>query len=313
MILTDKLEIIKRLNVGNKTFNADLRCYCTWKIGGKADLLVEPTTEEQLLLLLKVINEYDIPFIIIGNGSNLLFNDAGIRGVVVRLGEKFNAIDIVDDIVKVQAGAWVPCLARKTAQAGLSGLEHIIGIPATIGGLVVMNGGSKRQSISEVVQEVELINLAGEKLIFNNENCDFGYRKSIFQKNGFVITSVKLKLQQLKDNIRGTLLGILQERRKKFPLHAPSCGSVFKSTPQLYEQYGPPGKIIEDLGLKGFMIGEAVVSKQHANFIINNGQATAEDILQLIGYIKVKAVETLGAYLETEVLFAKEDCSITHI
>ncbi|MCP4180165.1 MAG: UDP-N-acetylmuramate dehydrogenase [bacterium] len=304
----EKLKKIKLLNVGNIKQNENLANHCTWKIGGPAKLLIEPSSIEQIKRILLYCTEEKIPNIVIGLGSNLLFSDKGFNGIVIKLGTLFSDYSITGNKLTSQAGAWVPGLCRAAAVSGLSGIEHTIGIPCTVGGLVYMNGGSLRKNICDNLIKVETINNTGEIKNYSPNECNFSYRHSIFQElNNITITRVLLKLfPKNKNLIRKELLDILKIRRLNFPLKQPSCGSVFKANEKMYNKIGPPGKVIDDLGLKGFRIGNAMVSHKHANFFVNLGGAGSDDILALINYVSEKVYKATGFDLSCEVKYVSE-------
>lgn len=211
--------------------------------------------------------------------------------------------------VRVQAGIWVPRLARNLLKVGLSGAEHICGIPGTLGGLICMNGGSQRKGIGTHVTEVVSVDYQGNIRRRTQPECDFGYRTSIFQNNGEIIVQATLSLSRASDPLalRREMVGILASRRLKFPKHLPNCGSVFVSNPDNYEKFGPPGAVIEQLGFKGKAVGGAMVSPQHANFIVNRGGARAQEILALILEISDCALQELGLTLHSEVRYVRPD------
>lgn len=306
-------EKLKKLNVGKVSFSEPLKNHCSWKIGGPADALVQPCTEEQVLRLIAFVENERIPLMLIGRGTNLLFSDDGVRGVVLKLGRFFSGFSISGQIVKARGGIWVPLLVKNLADAGLSGMEHAAGIPGSFGGLVAMNGGSLRRSVGENIVSVEALSLSGEKRIFSADECGFSYRRSFFQTSGetwqnrwIVLEAVMELTPDNPETIRREQLRILAERKKKFPLHQPSCGSVFTNNPAVYELAGPPGRIIEETGLKGKRIGGAQISPVHANFIVNLGDATSRDVLSLIGEVRRRVHDRIGVWLECEVRYADE-------
>lgn len=273
----------------------------TWRIGGPADVLIEPISWPQVSALLRYADENGIGALVIGKGSNLLFDDRGVRGIVIVIGRRLAQIEIDGTAVRVEAGISASRLARITALAGLCGLEHIVGIPGTLGGLVVMNGGSLRQAIGDAITEVRTIDRSGEPHVYRRDECDFAYRQSRFQHEDRIITGVTLKLAHADTTkVLSQMREILRERRQKFPLTLPSCGSVFKGDAELVRNFGPPGAVIESLGFKGTRIGDAVVSPLHANFIVNVGAARARDVLALVRLIRQRAFDTLGHTLTCE-------------
>jgi UDP-N-acetylmuramate dehydrogenase len=289
-------------DIGDFTLDEPLQNHCSWRIGGLADLLVEPHSIQQILNLQRLATQAGLPLVVIGEGSNLLFHDEGVRGVVVKIARKFSQFSINRNCVVAESGIWVPKLSRAVGRAGLTGMEHTIGIPGTLGGLILMNGGSKRKSIGTNVRKVWAINRQGEIICLQQNECQFSYRDSIFQNSGSIITMVELACEAGEPRlIRSEMLNTMRERRSKFPLKEPSCGSVFKSNPQFYETIGPPGKAIEETGLKGLRIGDAQVSHKHANFIVNLGKAKAFDVLELVRLIREEVFKRTNYILECEV------------
>ena len=278
--------------------------HSTWGIGGPTDSLVEPKSWQQVGSILRYAHDNDLPTIVIGKGSNLLFDDAGFRGIVIKIGRKLSRLSISGTTIRAESGLSVSRLARAAGQAGLSGLEHIVGIPGTLGGLVVMNGGSQRKAIGDVIVEVRTMNRQGVTCVFKHEDCGFAYRHSRFHDENLVVNRVVMDLAvgRPNDSMR-EMLDILRLRRKKFPLTMPNCGSVFKSSPELHAAAGSPGKLLEDLGLKGRSVGGAAVSDRHANFIINRGSAKASDVLALARFMRDVVKRRTGLTLESEVQF----------
>ncbi len=295
---------LQLLGIGRILVNAPLKNHSYWKIGGVADIVAEPATAEQLSGLLRYVAEHGISHIVVGDASNILFSDEGFRGVVIKTGRAMSNCRIEGTVITAQAGIAVPRLARKAGMAGLTGLEHTIGIPGRLGGLVAMNGGSLQQGIGEVVRTVVCVDEFGEKIELAKEACDFSYRHSLFLEKSWFITDVVLELKiGDKADVLRQMRQILRERRQKFPRRLPNCGSVFKNHPMLYEKYGPPGKVIEDAGLKGVSVGDAQVSCQHANFIVNTGNARAADVLELIRIIREKVHQKTNIWPECEVRY----------
>ena len=279
-----------------------------WRIGGIADCLVTPACTEELARVIRYLAENRLPYVIIGSTSNLLFSDQGLRAVCIQIGGRMSRYSIKRQSVWSQAGAWVPGFARNVARSGLSGIEHIAGIPGTLGGLVCMNGGSQRKNIGDHVSKVKTVNPAGEISCFYKNECGFEYRRSNFQSNGHIIAEVELTFDEQKSyaSIRDDMLKILRARRNKFPQKKPNCGSTFISNPEVYVKYGPPGQIIEELGFKGFKIGDAEVSTVHANFINNNGNAKASDVLRIIDVVQKRVKENTGFNMISEVKYVTE-------
>ncbi|MCK4502935.1 MAG: UDP-N-acetylmuramate dehydrogenase [Desulfuromonadales bacterium] len=309
--LPQQLKQLASLNVGKTIFAEPLAHHTSWKIGGPVDLFIEPEAVEQVVQVVNFTRQRAIPLVIIGQGSNLLFGDAGVRGVVLKIGARMAAVQISGNTITAAAGIWVPQLARLVQQAGLSGLEHCIGIPGTVGGLVLMNGGSQRKGIGENVVTVTVVTRAGQVQQLSQADCQFSYRQSALQGSGAVVVAVELHCQTGEiSQIRQEMLADLRTRRGKFPRKLPNCGSVFLSTAEMHASVGPPGKIIEMAGLKGLRCGAAEVSSQHANFIVNLGGAKAVDVLQVIKAIRNKIRLQVNFELDCEVRYVSSDGKI---
>jgi UDP-N-acetylmuramate dehydrogenase len=282
-----------------------------WKIGGTADLILRPSSTEEVVALLTWFSDRVIRPVVIGLTTNLLFDDAGLRAPCIQIGNNMAHLKVDGVEVSAGAGAWVPMIARTLLTAGLSGVEHTCGIPGSLGGLICMNGGSKRHSIAKSIDEVVSVDQTGSIHRRRAAECGFGYRDSIFQNNEEIICEARLKLTQGDQNkIRAEMRRILADRRQKFPRKEPNCGSVFKSDPVMYEDVGPPGRIIERLGYKGKKLGAAMVSLRHANFIVNTGGASASDVLELIESVANAVEVSTGHRMRAEVRFVKEDGTV---
>lgn len=293
--------------------NIELSKISRWRVGGIADCVVRPSDTEETSSVIKYLYKHDLPYVVIGSTSNLLFSDEGLRAVCLQIGERMSDSKVTHQSVWAQAGVWVPGFARKVARAGLSGIEHTAGIPGTLGGLVCMNGGSQRKGIGSHVEYVNAVSPNGGIETFSQSACGFEYRTSVFQKNGYILTEVGLRFDEIKsyETIRNEMLEILKSRRKKFPQNLPNCGSTFISNPEIYQKYGPPGQVIEELGYKGYRIGGAEVSEVHANFINNIGNAKSIDIIKIIKHLRKNVYEFTGFNMETEVRYVKPDGIIT--
>ena len=290
--------------VGVVAIDEPLCRHNSWQIGGPADVLIEPESPAQVATVMMLVGTCQLPLVIIGQGTNLLFDDAGVRGVVMKIGSRMDRIEITGNRIVAGGGAWVPQVARRAMRAGLAGLEHCIGIPGTLGGLVMMNGGSHRRGIGEQVVCVTVVEKDGTINRLSGADCHFGYRYSALQQRGAVIVEVVLEcLRGDVGHIRREMLLDLRTRNGKFPRKQPNCGSVFLSTSEMHATVGPPGKIIEDAGFKGLRSGAAEVSKQHANFIVNLGGASSADILKLISRIRSKVRQQLDFDLRCEVRY----------
>ncbi len=303
-----KLAELAAKKIGRATFNELLSYHNSWQIGGSADLFIEPESSKQISEILRFVLKNDIPLVVIGQGTNLLFDDAGVRGIVLKIGDRMADIQISGNVIVTGGGAWVPQLARQSMRAGLTGLEHCIGIPGTVGGLVMMNGGSQRKGIGENVTNVTLLNKEGRLRTLKQDECDFTYRHSALQGTGCVVVGVELNCPKGDiQTIRQEMIKDLQSRRHKFPRKQPNCGSVFLSSEEMHKTVGPPGKIIEAAGLKGLRVGNAEISSQHANFIVNLGGASSLDVLTLIKQVRQRVRTRIGFELDCEVRYVRSD------
>lgn len=299
--MTSLLHALSELDVGSITPNVPLSTLGSWRIGGPANLLAEPQQIAQLCRLVEFAARHAIPVLTIGQGTNLLFDDAGFRGIVIRLGRGFSSCRVDGQTLHAGAGLWVPALARLAQQRGLAGFEHIIGIPGTLGGLLLMNGGSQRRAIGDNLLRLQLIDERGDLIEIAAGDCGFGYRQSNLAGRGILVGAVLWGEPMDPAVIRRNMLSDLRERRRKFPRKLPNCGSVFLSTSAMHASVGPPGAIIEQAGLKGLQIGGARVSRRHANFIINVGGASCTDVLMLIAEIRRRVWNRIGFELHCEV------------
>ena len=294
--------IEKYINSSKVKYNEPMSKHTTLKVGGNADVLVIPENTEDIVGVLRYAKENGVPVTVIGNGSKLLVLDKGIRGIVIKIGSKFSTVEVEDEYITVNAGMTLPRLSIIAKNNSLSGLEFAAGIPGNIGGAIYMNAGAYGSEISKVIQEVTYIdeNLNIKKA--TNEECNFGYRKSIFRGTKNVILSAKLKLNVGNmEEIENLMKQNNESRKTKQPLEYPNAGSTFKR-PEGYFV----GKLIDDLGLKGYTIGDAQISTKHSGFIVNLGNATAKDVLDLINYIKSKVLEENGVKLEEEIIVLGE-------
>lgn len=272
--------------------------HTSFRIGGNADLLVAVNESEQLAGLLELAKEKELPMMMVGNGSNLLVSDAGIRGVVARLTGEFGAVEYLGDgLLRAGAGASLSNFCLAALENSLTGLEFAWGIPGSVGGAVFMNAGAYGGEMKDVVTEVEYVTADGFIDKLTNEQCGFVYRGSFFQQSDCIITSVTVKLNEGDaDKIKATMDDILGRRKDKQPLEMPSAGSVFKRPEGHFA-----GGLIEQCGLKGYSIGGAQVSEKHAGFIVNKGGATCKDVLDLIKHIQDTVLANTGVTLECEV------------
>lgn len=276
--------------------NVSMKNYTTFKIGGNADVLVTAENTAQLSALLKL----SVPYFLLGNGSNLLVGDGGIRGMVIKIGAKMGKISIAGDILYAEAGATLAAAAHAALEAGLGGMEFAAGIPGTIGGAVLMNAGAYDGEMKDIVTETEYLTPSGESGICREHS--FSYRYSIFQETGNIITATKLQLYP-KDRaeIKAKMEELAEKRRTKQPLTMPSAGSAFKRPKD-----GFAAKMIDEAGLRGYRIGDAAVSEKHTGFLVNHGAATAKDMRALMRAVQETVQKTHGVLLEPEIRFVGE-------
>lgn len=278
----------------------DMGQYTSFKAGGRAALLVMPENQEELRRVLEYLSGEELPFMILGNGSNLLVRDGGYEGAMIKLGDGFRKIETNQETGLLTAGANVSMsqVARAAIDAGLAGFEPLSGIPGTLGGALYMNAGAYDGEMSFVVQEALIMNRnGGETRIVPKEEMGLSYRRSAFQESGDVILQVTLQLTPGDSKkIEDKVMEFTRKRNEKQPMNYPSAGSFFKR-PEGYFA----GKLITDAGLKGLKLGGAQVSSLHAGFLINTGDATAEDVLLLMKVVQRTVVDRFGVELEPEV------------
>ncbi|MDD2586156.1 MAG: UDP-N-acetylmuramate dehydrogenase [Syntrophomonadaceae bacterium] len=278
-------------------FNEPMHRHTTFRIGGPADVLIMPESFAEVTEIVSFCKDRGISFFILGMGSNILVRDKGIRGVVIKLGNKLKNIRISDNNIYAETGIRLSELSKRAAAHSLSGLEFAEGIPGSLGGAVVMNAGAYGGEISKVVAEVEAINDSGLVKKFTPEQIQYGYRKSIFQNSDYIILAASFKLEYgEKEKIQATMREFAHLRREKQPLDLPSAGSTFRRPEGYYV-----GPMLEKMGLKGYNVGGAAVSGKHAGFIVNTGSATANDVINLIKYIQQKAREQFEVDLQPEI------------
>lgn len=282
---------------GTCKVNEPMRDHTTFKVGGPADLLIMPNSENDIIDIIKYCNNKEIPFIVIGNGSNLLVTDKGIRGVVIKLGKNFSDIVFSDDKVVAQAGALLSTVAKKSFKHSLTGMEEISGIPGSVGGAMVMNAGAYGGEISYIVTKVRCLNKQGELLEFNKDEMDFGYRQSVVSKKDLIVLDVEMQLKKGDyEEIIEKFKDFDNRRTTKQPLDRNSAGSTFKRPEGSYAS-----KLIDDAGLRGFTYKRAQVSEKHCGFIINMDEATYEEVSTLISKVQQIVKEKFDIELETEV------------
>lgn len=300
------VNIEKRLKTllgdANVEVNKPLKNHTYTRLGGNADYFVIPKTAEQVQEVVRLANECDIPFMLLGNGSNLIIKDGGIRGIVMYLGE-FNEIEVVDTTVRAQSGALIADVSKEALHYHLTGLEFACGIPGSVGGALFMNAGAYGGEIKDVLKEAIVITPDGELLTIQAEDLHLSYRTSSIQTNGYIVLEALFELEVGKYGEIKSMMDVLTYKREsKQPLEYPTCGSVFKRPPGNFA-----GKLIQDSGLQGVQIGGAEVSKKHAGFIINKDEATASEYIALIKHVQKVVKENFDVELEREVRIIGED------
>ena len=290
-------ENLQQLTNSEVFYDQPLANYTTFKIGGPAEVLVKPSNLNDLKKVLTYINEHQLQYWILGNGSNLLISDRGLSGVVLLLSE-LKHLEFIGTNLKAGAGVKLPKLIVETAEQGLSGLESLAGLPASLGGAIASNAGANGVWISDLLLEIKVLNLSGEIKIYDVMDLDFDYRSSSLEKNKEIIIEVVLDLKQSNPQVvKNNIQDVLTERSNKQPLSYPNAGCIFKNPKD-----DSAGRLIEAAGAKGLGVGDAQVSEQHANFIINQGQATYQDVLELIVKIEELVEDKFSVELEREIV-----------
>ena len=301
-LLMNKLSEIVGLE--NLTEACDMSKFTSFRAGGKADILVQPQSVEQLKAVLQVLAAGDVPYMVMGNGSNILVKDTGYKGVIVKLGDAFNSIDINGTVLVAGCGTLMSQVAKAALDKSLTGFEFASGIPGSLGGAVFMNAGAYKTDMGYIVESVKVLTPDFKVIKLENKEMDFHYRTSFLQKHrDYICLEVVLKLAVGK---REAIEEVIKERRirreESQPLEYPSAGSVFRNPPDNFA-----GKLVEDCGLKGLIKGGAMISDKHANFIINYKDATSDDVKYLIDLAHDKVLEEYGIDLKVEQEFVNWD------
>ena len=289
----------------NILYNEDMKKHTTFKIGGPAECFIKIKTKEELKEILNIAKENKIPVTILGNGSNILVLDCGIEGITLTI--QIEYIDIKQNgekyKINVGGGYKLSKLAQICLKNEISGFEELSGIPGTIGGAVSMNAGAHGKEMKDIVEKIKCVDINGNEKEFSNEEANFEYRKSIFKGNSYIVTEVVLNLEKgKKEEIKAKMDEYAQYRKTKQPIEYPSAGSTFKRGKDYIT-----AKLIDDAGLKGYSIGDAVVSTKHSGFVINKGNASAKDVLDLVKYIKDTIEEKFNKQIELEIEVVGKD------
>ena len=290
--------ISQKLSKFNLKKNYPMKNVTSFHIGGSADFFVMPTSVNDILEILKIAKDYSYPVFVMGNGSNLLVSDKGIRAIVIQLTDNFNKLTKIDDYtVEVDAGMSMTSLSKYFLENSLEGFEFACGIPGTLGGAVTMNAGAYDSMMSNVVTEVIALDKDMNLKKISNENMKFSYRNSIISKDNMVVLTVRIRLLKgIYDDIKAKMDDYTYRRTSKQPLSAYSAGSTFKRPEGHFA-----GKLIQDSGLKGIVMKNAAVSSIHSGFIINTGNATCEEVIDLITFVKQVVSNKFNVMLEEEV------------
>lgn len=282
--------------------NEPMKAHTSFKVGGPVDFMIYPNSFEEIKDVVKLCKEYDMPYYILGNGSNLLVKDGGVRGVAIKL-TKLNSITVNGDYITADCGATLYKVACMALENNLAGFEFASGIPGSVGGALAMNAGAYNGEMCQVVYKTLVLDDKGEYQELYLENLQLSYRSSIILKHNYVVLQVTYKLKQGdKEAIKNRIDDLARRRREKQPLEFPSAGSTFKRPDGYFA-----AKLIEDTGLKGTNVGDAEVSTKHSGFIINKGEASASDILNLIKLVQDQVKEKYNIDLCTEVRIIGED------
>ena len=295
--ICNKLE--EKINKNNIYINEPMKKHTSFKVGGTADIFIKIHNEEELKEVLTVAKKENVPFFVMGNGSNILVKDNGIRGIVAKIEIDEIKFDKQDEYynMKVGAGVRLMTLAQQLLKEEIEGFEFASGIPGSIGGAIMMNAGAYGGEMKDIVLETRYMDDEGNIHTIQNDDHQFEYRNSIFSKKKWVILDTTLKLKRgNKEEIKAKMEEYAAKRKEKQPLNFPSAGSTFKRVDGYIT-----AKLIDDCGLKGYSVGDAEVSNLHAGFIINKGNATAEDILRLIEHVKEKVYEKFKIEIELEI------------
>jgi len=293
--LLQGLRKIENLQVDEKV---PLKDYTSFKVGGPAAIMVSPATKEALQRILQKTSQFNIDVLVLGRGSNIIVSDSGFSGLVIYMG-RLNKIEVKEEKLFAEAGASLANTAAVALEHSLTGLEFASGIPGTVGGAVFMNAGAYGGEIKDIIESADLFNNKGQFFYLPEKKLELSYRTSILQKKKMILYRIKLNLKKgKKEKIKKLTKELNRKRKEKQPLNMPSAGSMFKRPPDNYA-----GKLIEEAGMKGVQIGGARVSKKHAGFIVNCGQASARDIKELIEEVQACVFQKSGIQLEPEPRF----------
>ncbi|WP_422486214.1 UDP-N-acetylmuramate dehydrogenase [Gudongella sp. DL1XJH-153] len=296
-------EYFSERNFSDIRYNEPLKNHTSFKVGGPADVMVIPTSEEELIDAVKICRDNDLKYFIMGNGSNLLIKDTGIRGVVIRINEGFDTVVVKDAKIVANAGALLTAVSKIALRESLEGMEFASGIPGTIGGAITMNAGAYGGEMKDVVSSVRVLTKDNQILDLTNDEMDFAYRNSKVKELDLIVISVEIDLSHGDfDTIDEKIKELTFQRTSKQPLELPSGGSTFKR-PEGYFA----GKLIDDAGLRGLRHGDAQVSEKHCGFVVNRGNTSYKEIMELVGVIQKTVMDKFGVELEMEIKRVGDD------
>lgn len=296
-------ELIRWVGASSVQTDMDMKSRTSMRVGGKADFFVEIPDTAALSAVLRFVHGQKVPHALFGNGSNLIVADEGYQGVLLHLASGLSRITVLEDGLEAEAGSLLATVSRIALENGFAGLEFASGIPGSLGGAVAMNAGAYGREMKDVVVTTSCLDDTGDPRILYGSEHDFGYRHSRIQTEGLVAVSSRLRLERGNpEDIRALMRELAGKRSDRQPLNLPSAGSTFKRPTGYFT-----GKLIEDCGLKGMRVGGAQVSEKHAGFIVNTGNATADDVVKLVCLIRETVRRETGVVLEPEVKLLKGD------
>ncbi|MCR4705004.1 MAG: UDP-N-acetylmuramate dehydrogenase [Lachnospiraceae bacterium] len=302
MIIRDLTNYLSETFSERVLFDEPMKKHTSFRTGGPAACFVTVDTEEELIGLLQKCTAFGQTYFVMGNGSNVLVGDKGYDGLIIHLGTGFDVISVDETVIRAGAGALLSRLAAEAMRCGLMGLEFASGIPGSLGGAIFMNAGAYDGEMKQVVTRVRAVDPKGEVRELTGEEMAFGYRTSLFKQKPYVASLITMELDRGdRDTIRKTMDELAARRREKQPLEYPSAGSTFKRPEGHFA-----GKLIQDAGLRGFSVGGAQVSEKHCGFVINKGNATSRDVVDVIESVQKRVKEQFGVALEPEVIMLGE-------
>ncbi len=295
--MTEVKGLIDILGESMVLLDEPMKKHTSFRVGGNADIMIQPSTVEELKSAMKYIKENNIPYYVMGNGSNLIVGDKGFRGVIIKIFSRMCHVEVDGEFMDIKAGALMTVIAAKALENSLTGFEFASGIPGTFGGAVCMNAGAYGGEMKDILVSVNVLTKDGEVKTLSKDELELSYRHSIIPEKEYIVISGRIKLEKgVYDDIKEEMSSLSAKRREKQPLNYPSAGSTFKR-PEGYFA----GKLISDAGLKGYNCNGAEVSEKHGGFVINKGNATAKDIVEVIKHCQETVYKEFGVNLETEV------------